>query len=53
MSHEWWHLVGTETHELNVTQDFFPQSGKAEAPLDKRSGLSIQRPLEKGAAWSY
>lgn len=53
MSHEWRHLMGTETHELNATQDFFPQSGKAEVPLDKLSGLSPWRPLEKGAAWSY
>lgn len=45
--------MGTETHELNVTQDFFPQSGKAKVPLDKLSGLPPWRPLEKGAAWSY
>lgn len=53
MSHEWQHLMGTETHELRVTQDFFPQSGKTEMPLDKLSGLSQRRSLEKGAAWSY
>lgn len=39
MSHEWWHFMGTETHELNVTHDFFPPSGKANVPLDKLSGL--------------
>lgn len=45
--------MGTKTREPNVTQDFFPQPGEAKVPLDKLSGLSPWRPLEKGAAWSY
>lgn len=39
MLHEWWDFMGTETHELNMTGDFFPPSGKASVPLDKLSGL--------------
>lgn len=59
-SYKWQHLVGTQNHELNVnshvTHDFRHSphhQEKAELPLDKLSGLSPRRPLEKGAVWSY